>query len=456
MKKLFMSVALFACAFMFMPTVNAATIPNTETIDYSTDGTKLGTLFFANGTPVTIEARTDDQEGALIKWTEDGEEKSLAVSPYSTVFGGSHNKTTRIEETSITMNGGKLRNVFGGGLHISEVGTANVTINGGTIVDSVAGGGASTFPKFACGCAHFAGDPTNATTVVDSAYVTVNDGTGLAIYGGGEGISYTGDTSVIVNGGTWTYAISGGSNGHTGSSYLEINDGTITTVQSVNRGSMDYSDITVYGGTITNAYVRGDSSDDTVTGAIEESYMYIWGGKVTNVSIGTNGGKVTEVAEDEAAYLEYNEEFVENVDTDEFPEDALVTLVSFTLIYGDEEPTTTQLEKGTILFADEDEYNEYVEYLNETLASLEEDEEYSEYAKYEFGGFYSDEELTEELDLVNVALDEDTTAYIKLVEKEAEVLPPKTGDNIMLYAVLGLITLCGFGFAVSRVKKQFN
>lgn len=72
-KKLLFLVAAFA---LFVPSVLAAE-PN---YDASVKA------FFANGTPVTVEARTDGQDGALIKW--DGGEK--AVPADTSVFGGSH------------------------------------------------------------------------------------------------------------------------------------------------------------------------------------------------------------------------------------------------------------------------------------------------------------------------------------------------------------------------------
>lgn len=64
-----------------------------------------------------------------------------------------------------------------------------------------------------------------------------------------------------------------------------------------------------------------------------------------------------------------------------------------------------------------------------------------------------DATLSEDGKSVSFATDRFSTYALAYVD---EVLPPKTGDNVMLYVALGLITLCGFGFAVSKVKKQFN
>lgn len=116
-KKLLFLMAAFA---LFVPSVLAAEEP---TYDESTKA------LFANGTPVTIEDRTDGIAGALVKWN--GGEKLLTAD--NSVFGGSHDSATKLDSTSITMNGGTLNNIFGGGLHKSYVGTSTVVINGGTI-----------------------------------------------------------------------------------------------------------------------------------------------------------------------------------------------------------------------------------------------------------------------------------------------------------------------------------
>lgn len=130
---------------------------------------------------------------------------------------------------------------------------------------------------------------------VDEAEVVVVNGTGTGsypiVYGGGEGISYVGTTDVKVQGGNWDYVIAGGSNGYTGVSNLTITGGVIGIVQSVNRGSMDEANISISGGTITNAYVGGDASDAGVTGTIAAANMEITGGTVTNAYVGTNGGQ---------------------------------------------------------------------------------------------------------------------------------------------------------------------
>ena len=155
-KKLLFLVAAFA---LFVPSVLAAE-PN---YDASVKA------FFANGTPVTVEARTDGQDGALIKW--DGGEK--AVPADTSVFGGSHESDEKLATTSVTVNGGTLNNVFGGGLHKSSVGTSTVIINGGKFKGFIQGGGAASYSGSTCHKPWYEGTKENATTVVDLSLIHI-------------------------------------------------------------------------------------------------------------------------------------------------------------------------------------------------------------------------------------------------------------------------------------------
>ncbi len=181
-KKLLFLVAAFA---LFVPSVLAAEPNYDESVK----------AFFANGTPVTVEARTDGQDGALIKW--DGGEK--AVPADTSVFGGSHESDEKLATTSVTVNGGTLNNVFGGGLHKSSVGTSTVIINGGKFKGFIQGGGAASYSGSTCHKPWYEGAKENATTVVDNANVIINGGEiEKDVFGGGEGISYTKKASVTV------------------------------------------------------------------------------------------------------------------------------------------------------------------------------------------------------------------------------------------------------------------
>lgn len=396
-------------------------------------------LFFANGVDITIEKRTDGNEGALIKW--DGGE--LLVPADIRVFGAGHNTNTYYEKTNITMNGGTVRIIVGGGLHESNVGTTNIVMNDGK-VNTIYGGSASSFSSSTCHRPWYNGDAEESTSRVISANVTVKNGTVEGIvYGGGEGISYTGTTNVQIENGNISYVIAGGSNGYTGTSNVEINGGTINIVQSVNRGSMDYSYIKINGGKIENAYVAGDASDSTVTGTIESANMEIKGGKVTNAYVGTNGGQ--NVSAKDVATLSYNKSTVTNIDDTKFNEDKIIKTVTLTFS-SEGETESIQVPAGTI-FTEED-LNSLRDELKEALAET----------GYTFEDFYSDEAMTVKYDF-SKALDEDTTIFMKLVQTPEEKNTnnesknPETSD-INLVLIVSIILIGIAGVAVTS-KKAF-
>ena len=93
--------------------------------------TASGTNFFANGTPITIEADKPEngQEvsftgftatgtSAYISWNDGDTIKYVGVSGNVSVYGGADgsNSPVSVASTSITMTGGNVRNVFGGNL----------------------------------------------------------------------------------------------------------------------------------------------------------------------------------------------------------------------------------------------------------------------------------------------------------------------------------------------------
>lgn len=438
MKKKLLAIATLLLCVAVMPTVKAAEQPTYV---------EIGTLsnekayFFANGTPITIEERPDGQAGALIKWNG-GEQ---LVPENISVYGASHESDTRYETTSITMNGGKIYGIVGGGLHKSNVGTTNITINGGTYTN-VSGGGAASASKTNCHRPLYAGDPKQSPNRVDVANVTINGGTSTStVYGGGEGISYTGTANVTVNGGTMVWVTAGGSNGYTGSTEVSVTDGTITTLQSVNRGSMNDTAINVTGGKIENL-VGGTKG----TGTIDSVVVEVAGGQVTNLLVGTIGGTADGNGDSAKDVVEiiYNEKYVENIDTDTFNEDAIVKTVTLTF-KAEGESESIEIPYG-FAFSQE----EVDELINELKESLKEE-------GYTIDDFYADEALTTKYDLTK-PIERDTTVYMKLVEEAKatdkapqEVANAKTGD-MNLIMVLSLLSLAGVAVAVTGKKIFAN
>ena len=243
--------------------------------------------FFAKGTPITISAKADGTAGATITWAGG----SCDVPANTNVFGGGHDDDTSYPSSSITVNGGTVRNVVGGGLHKSHVGTSSVVVNGGNLV-AVQGGGVAAMTT-SCGCTLYSGDATQSTCRVDSASVTVNGGAiSSTVYGGGQGISYTGSATVNILGGdcSTAWVTAGGSNGHTGSATVNISGGTVNIVQGVNRGSMNASAVNVTGGTVNKVYAGGETEDSGVTGTVAQAAVSVTGGTVAQLQSGTSGG----------------------------------------------------------------------------------------------------------------------------------------------------------------------
>lgn len=266
--------------------------------------------FFAGGTAITISAPDSPDMGAKISW--DG--GSLEVPANVNVFGGYHNNNTQTD-TSITMTGGAVHNVIGGGLHASHVGTANIVMSGGTAT-SVQGGGASSLTK-TCGCPNgtswYAGNAADSPCRVDHANVLIDGGNVTStLFGGGEGISSTGEAVVTVKSGSVNYLIAGGSNGYTGSGSASVSGGTVAVLQGVNRGSMETIDLAVSGGTVTNVYAGGETTDSSVTGTFTSAKVSVTGGAVTNLSAGTNGGQGAVEAAKDAAEITFTPGTVAN------------------------------------------------------------------------------------------------------------------------------------------------
>lgn len=423
-KKLLFLVAAFA---LFVPSVLAAEPNYDESVK----------AFFANGTPVTVEARTDGQDGALIKWN--GGEK--AVPADTSVFGGSHESDEKLESTNVTVNGGSLHNVFGGGLHKSSVGNSLVIINGGKFTGFIQGGGASSYTA-TCGHTQYAGDKDGATTVVDNAIVVINGGEiAKDVFGGGEGISYTKKASVTVAKsftGNIRYLTLGGSNGYTDDATALLLGGKIKVLQSVNRGFMETAEITVNGAEIENAYASAEG-DNQKLGVNKKAVINIISGKVKNVAPGQKGTPNENAAD--ISEISYVEGTVINEPTN-FNEEKVTVNINLTLKSG-EFADTIQIPKGTT-FTD-DELQKIIDEINN---ELKED-------KMKLEGFFKDKELKNKFDF-SEEISTDTTIYLKLVEIKAETSNkeknPQTSD-MNLALILTTLGLASVGAVLVSRKK---
>ena len=294
LKKL--SIILIAITFILIlaGSVNAAT-PTVETINGKE-------MFFANGTPITIEA---NGTGALIKW--EGDQKEVSSAAY--IFGGMHDNNTEVN-SSITMNGGNVKAVMGGGLHECNTKKSTVIINGGTI-NSVTGGGVGAGAAMAqtCPCGGYSATPADlkdSVTKTGTTNVTINGGNITLLYGAGSsGYTRTEIANLKITGGTVEYVTAGSSNGSTGTANLEITGGILSVVQSVNRGKLESANVEITGGTITDLYVCGEN-DSSITGEITGTVTMQVSGKanVSQMQTGRNAGSLVDTSTSTVAKAE--------------------------------------------------------------------------------------------------------------------------------------------------------
>lgn len=290
----FKRIALIGIMFLLTCSTCFAAEPSTMDISGVT-------YFFANGNEITIKERTDENEGALITWGENGE---ILVDSTANIFGGAHDDETEMS-THIIMEGGTVNAIFGGGLHKSNVTEALVEIKEGTINFQVCGGGVAALTT-KCGCTWYNGNAEESNCRVVKSNVEIEEGATFSgkttngyslLYGGGQGISYTKEATITIKGGIFfdTYVTVGGSNGYTEIGILNIQSGNFANVvQGINRGSMKEIKMNISGGTFNNLYIGGETADASVTGSYEKANVVIEGEniKITNLLPGSNGNSV--------------------------------------------------------------------------------------------------------------------------------------------------------------------
>lgn len=210
---------------------------------------------------------------------------------------------------------------------------------------------------------------------------------------------------------------------------------------------MDEANISISGGTITNAYVGGDASDAGVTGTIAAANMEITGGTVTNAYVGTNGGQ--RVSAKDVATLVYNKDAVQNVDETQFEADSVVATVKLT-ISAEGETEVIDIPVGSKLT--QDEIDALVAELNAEL----------EGTGFSFDGFYKDEKFEEKFDWTQ-EINDDVVVYVKLVQlredqdnnENENITNPETSD-IGLVGIITTIVIAGAGLGYTIKKRRFN
>lgn len=241
-------------------------------------------LFFANGVGITIDDALDNAN-VLVSYYLDASTLETVKIPYDVKFYGGGNglvNEASYSSSFIIMNSGKVKSLSGGSLGKGNVGTTTIIINGGILTEGVGGGGSNNKIH-----------NKDSGNSVGHAKIFFNGGKALVVYGGGPtGLSSVGNTEIEINGGDINYLTTGGSNGKTGHGKITINGGQIEVLQSVNRGSIEMSEITINNGTINKLYGGGETEDATVNGIYHFSKLHLLGGTINNPSIGKNGETV--------------------------------------------------------------------------------------------------------------------------------------------------------------------
>lgn len=293
--------------------------------------TGSGDTFFANGTPITIQASepsegtqvtlsdfTEKGTAAFIVWEDSGQTKYVGVSADANVYGGKDGRQAAVSvpNTSITMTGGTVRCLVGGNLganantplatvtgnvtmhisgdakvstYIAGGGRDNACVNGtvSLTLDGVDLGGYDYLPYVHGGVWGHGNEGTrnieNGTmdtqAVANRVEIVVTGSRNIPLLGvGGGGSTKVNSGSLTVTDSTVKSLYLGGINGETGSCEVTLTNANITNMAATNRGFVGTAVVNVNGGSITNFYtgaVPGCFSSDSgtvdgsgVTGAI--------------------------------------------------------------------------------------------------------------------------------------------------------------------------------------------
>ena len=235
MKRKFFAAFLSLCMVMSLVPMTALAAP--EDTGTTSAPTASGTNFFANGTPITITA-TEPEGGtkaefdtgftatgnsAYISWDDNGTTKYVGVSESVSIYGGGDGRTTPVTlpSTSITMTGGKVRDVYGGNrgaLNKVENNCSKITGN----VNMFFSGEAKVWNLLHGGGA-------NNTCVEGTVYMNFQNATAMN----------------DKDSGVWPY-VNGGVYGNGSEGTRNIEDGTMETFAVVNRVEITATNSSLY------------------------------------------------------------------------------------------------------------------------------------------------------------------------------------------------------------------
>ena len=215
---------------------------------------------YANGVPIVIEARNPSTYDTWIYYMDGDEKVDIDLNPDGmeeyTIYGGAKNGT--VDSTSITMTGGMVGRIYGGGDEGSTVdGDTSISISGGYVDGMTYGGG-------------------NKGTIKGNTSVTISEGTlDDWAYGGSYDGTVEGNSSVTMTGGvvgTDTSGIYGGNWKGTvkGNTSVTITGGTVKG--NVSR-TIDASSVVKGNWQIVRGGTNVNGTIDAPDGSLEKTGM---------------------------------------------------------------------------------------------------------------------------------------------------------------------------------------
>lgn len=170
------------------------------------------------------------------------------------IYGGGEEEGALVTgDTHVAVDGGSCIGVFGGGWEGQVIGTTHVVVNGGTMSNAIYGGGYGDDRAF-----NDKGSVGNTEVLVKNALAEPN------VFGGGLYGNVTGNTSVTIEGGSFSSVY--------GSSYIESNNQTLV------GGNVN---ILIKGGEIEYVGMARDQLKDETVPVSGSMNLTIEGGKVT-------------------------------------------------------------------------------------------------------------------------------------------------------------------------------
>lgn len=197
-----------------------------------------GSTCYANGYPITIKAGTEGNVAISVNGTD---ETATLVST-GTIYGGSKDKA--VDNTTITMESGIIKNIFGGGFFQNATNT-NITVTGGEITNLLVGGGHG--PK-----ASLDASSNKTADVTGKTTISVDNATVYYLISGGYEYAKTKTVETTVAGADTkiTYILGGGY------APVSIGQGLDTDYETIANG-VQTSNFTMINGEITGILFVG-------------------------------------------------------------------------------------------------------------------------------------------------------------------------------------------------------